>query len=527
VSDRSSWLALGPRAVERRAAAGWTTVGVLDPVTVARVDGAGLVEPRPGWSLDWWVGADDRWHLPAREPAVRQRRLGPGPVLETALRVPGGDAVHRVWAINAGGGAALVVQVDNDSPLPFALALALRPYGVDGEGSLSSVAVDGPTVVADARPALWLPRPPNGVVVAAGHDVVETVLAGGALDRPGPSHDRQGRVTAAVVYPVPHRTSLRVVVPLDDRPGRRTDPAGVPAAEAVSRGWRSILDAGARVALPDPAAADRADRARVRLLLAAPGLPAALAAGAPGAGLVTAALAAGGHQGEALRAVAAVDPVAMIGADPAAVAAVAGGAAAALGLVDDPEVGPAGTEVLAGLVALIDRRRTRSAAGPALAALAAHLDRTGDTGAAGALRARAGGDAGPWTWSEAHRPQPGPGDDPVVAAAEWLALRRQVVDEAGDALVLFASFPSAWRGGVAEVHHLPTFAGRLSLALRWHGYRPALLWELQRRPGSGPVRLRCPGLDPDWSTTAERGEALLAGHPDGLARPPVEGESFT
>ena len=26
------------------------------------------------WTLDWWIGADDRWRVPAREPAVRQRR---------------------------------------------------------------------------------------------------------------------------------------------------------------------------------------------------------------------------------------------------------------------------------------------------------------------------------------------------------------------------------------------------------------------------------------------------------------------
>ena len=45
----------------------------------AIVDPRGLVTPWvDGWSLDWWIGADDRWHLPSREagraPAPRRRR---------------------------------------------------------------------------------------------------------------------------------------------------------------------------------------------------------------------------------------------------------------------------------------------------------------------------------------------------------------------------------------------------------------------------------------------------------------------
>ena len=43
-----------------------------------------------------------------------------------------------------------------------------------------------------------------------------------------------------------------------------------------------------------------------------------------------------------------------------------------------------------------------------------------------------------------------------------------------------------WLGQAIEVHRAPTHAGELSFAVRWHGARPALLWELQRRDGSGP-----------------------------------------
>jgi hypothetical protein len=44
--------------------------------------------------------------------------------------------------------------------------------------------------------------------------------------------------------------------------------------------------------------------------------------------------------------------------------------------------------------------------------------------------------------------------------------------------------------------------------VRWHGPRPALLWECE-----GAGRIRAPGLDPAWSTDEPRGDALLAPHP--------------
>jgi len=75
----------------------WTMVGNVGSPWEPIVDPRGLVTPWfDGWSLDWWIGADDRWHLPSREVAVRQSLVGAAPVVETAMRVPSGDAVERV-----------------------------------------------------------------------------------------------------------------------------------------------------------------------------------------------------------------------------------------------------------------------------------------------------------------------------------------------------------------------------------------------------------------------------------------------
>src|ERR1044072_7153731 len=44
-----------------------------------------------GPSLDWWIGADDRWHLPSRDVAVRQGLHEGMPIVETTMRIPSGD----------------------------------------------------------------------------------------------------------------------------------------------------------------------------------------------------------------------------------------------------------------------------------------------------------------------------------------------------------------------------------------------------------------------------------------------------
>src|SRR5580765_5304307 len=119
----------------------WTAVGNIGSPWEAIVDPRGLVTPWfDGWSLDWWIGADDRWHLPSREAGVRQSLLGHGPVVETAMRVPSGDAVHRVYAISAGDDLA-VVEIENRSPVPIAVALAVRPYNPEGLAAVNRIAL--------------------------------------------------------------------------------------------------------------------------------------------------------------------------------------------------------------------------------------------------------------------------------------------------------------------------------------------------------------------------------------------------
>jgi hypothetical protein len=96
-------------------------------------------------------------------------------------------------------------------------------------------------------------------------------------------------------------------------------------------------------------------------------------------------------------------------------------------------------------------------------------------------------------------------------------VRSILVDDRAGHLDLNPLVPTTWLGQGWEAHDLPTAHGPVSFAVRWHADRPALLWEHQPLGGRS-VALRVPGLDPRWSSTEPRGEALLA--PVALPPPP-------
>ena len=193
-------------------------VGTLGSKARARVDERGRVTPERGkWALDWWIGAEDRRHLPGSEAAVRQTRPGAAPLTETAMRVPGGDAIQRVYAVG-GPGDLVVMEVENASAVPFAAGFVVR-----------------------GRPELVLPRAPLRREPADG---------GGE----------------ALVYPVAHRTVRRLAVALTG-PSDGVDVDALPGGESVARGWDAQLERGMRVDLPDPALQQAVDTARVDVLL--------------------------------------------------------------------------------------------------------------------------------------------------------------------------------------------------------------------------------------------------------------------
>ncbi len=563
----------------------WTLVGAVGGPAAA-VDPAGLVTPRlGGWSLDWWVGADDRWRLPSREAAVRQSLLESTPVVETVLRVPGGDAVHRCFGVPG----FVVIEVENRSPAPFALALAIRPYDPLGATTVRSVTVDGREVQVDGAVALVLAGRPGRVATstAAAGDVAGVVLRGhaGATGDAGVACP-EALASAAILVPVAHRTTFRAAVPT----GHPATADGLPAtgAAAAVRGWRAQGRTGLRATVPDPLLQRALDAARCDLLLVERERP----GGAETAALVVAALARTGRSAEAddlVRALwarqrtdgsfdepagggtpggphlwalgehlrlrpdrgllgplgpslvaaegwlresegrRALTPVsrrwAAAGrraAGHAASEAGAATAAAALSAGLQGDEAPPPTSTAAGLLSLArppsgaERPAVAGPAGFDVAATAAAAAADVEAGEPVALERLtwlldAGGPT--WAWPDHVHPRTGAGSDGdghslAASAAFVLLVRDLLVSEptAGHAAVL-PLVPEGWRGQPVEVDDVPLSGGvRLSYAVRWHGPRPALLWE-----ATGPLRLTAPGLDPRFGTTEARGEALLSG----------------
>ncbi len=623
----------------------FTLVGTTNAGPLATVDGRGGVQGLDGsWSLHWWVGADDRWHLPADEAAVRQRRVEATPVVETAMRIPTGDAVATTFGARAGGVTDDLVALDvaNDSTLPVALALVLT--------GRSTVAVEGRQAVIDGTTTVQFGRAPSRW--AAGDDpvVVRAAVVDGtatAADPAGPIG--HGRVLA-VLFPLAHTARLRTTVTVPAGRNRAPgtggpgpDPAAVaptPEAERVASGWRAQLDRGLTVRLPDEPLTDAIDLARAAILLAAAGplgdAPvgdlARLARALDGQGFGDEARAVVAHLAGRQRltgrfgrgSAATADTAAALRAfgdhwrcthDQALAEALVGPVAKAAhrigkGRGGDAGPGADGIEVAVALHAAVDlldgagqpdtarlvaalpaasldtaARATSAGAGPvpldhvlgeALAPeqpSAADRSRAG-TGSSGADRepgaevagtGRVGADgsgggtgpsaagrgpgveeagtgppdagrgagrpAGGTGTSEASRGTGGPtvGSKPpdahtryAVASARLLErVSVALVDDgrgaatagASPAITLFAGFPDAWRGRPVEVHDAPTRFGLLSCAVRWHGERPALLWDLRPWPDAPPgppVTLAAPSLDPGWSAVEPQGEALLA-----------------
>jgi hypothetical protein len=491
------------------------------------------------------------------------------------MRVPGGDITSTVAPVSVGRHRAAVMEVANGAKMPVTLALALRSISLDGTDGVSHrlELVDGRMLAVDTVPALLLPRRPAqaGGAIAGGDGFPGRLLQGDDLRWDGPIAGVGAE--AVVVYPLPHGTSLRFTVlgnpgaagerhdaaSLSTADLDRLQPDRLPELDAIVRGWASVLDQSCRASFPDPGLTELADAARARLTIEAPRLPDAVVGLAPGAGLVLSGLAAAGRIEECrtpLLHLASTFPAGN-GAAPEDVADTVSGVVDAAVLCDEAALTDTLLEPVMALVAQIDRAGRPPLTVRAQLALADLADLAGQPDAATHLRrqltseqrnaasparpeldtvmamAQTAAPSGRW-------PSPAAPDDGPSAARFWLTARRLLLDRPAlsdggpdrsgstkgtdqpNRVDILPSFPTAWLGGPLETHALPVAGARVSFALRWHGYRPALLWETTGRP----ITLRCPGLDPDWSTTQRAGEVLLAGSSERLPEAPSPGDSF-
>ena len=458
---------------------------------VAAVDRRGSVAPvGEAWSVGWAVGAEDRWHVAAEEAAVRSALIDDMPVTTTAMRVPGGDVVLRAAAGRAAAGRAVVLEFGNHTPVPVSLAVAVT-------GSIRVAAVKGSRLLVDGRAVVDLGRAPGGTAAVGDGDVWPAVRAGPPAGDCA-ARSRAGRAAVAAVLPLAPRVPLRVTLPVEG------ELAGAPSSpEEVAVGWRAVVARAASVDLPDDAAV-RAWRRGIAASILAAGCsdPATLARAAV-------VLDRAGLPDEADRArEALVGEIERSGLPPP----VAAPALRALASRQSRAGRASGLAELAGPLAeaagdLLDPLTLEQVAAvleteaPAAARDARRL--LAETGPAFPMPdAAAAVDCVP----AAVRDSVGFGRDGLAGVEALLGC---LVAEAADHLVIAPSVPDEWIGAPVDAHGLLTRHGVLSFSVRWHGPRPAVLWDLQPRRDEDPgVTLRC-GLDESWASTALAGEALL------------------
>jgi hypothetical protein len=332
--------------------------------------------------------------------------------VETVVRVPGGDAIQRVYAVPDRGGL-VVMEIENATTLPFA------------------VAFDSGDILTSRAPA---DVPIEGIELPAG----------------------------SIVMPVGKTSQVWVAVGA----GRGALPA-VPTAADVVRGWTQTLDRSPRLTSPDDGFIARIRSARAALLLqATPTFD---------------------RNGDLIEFVLAASERVRLG-DPAepwvdTVADAAIRIAKASRTVADPHADMALRRAADVLRAAGQDRAAADVEAMPLGARAATGPVSAGSSSAGSTSARS---------TSAVRTL-------VASLDSWAAGRGRNVE------LLTSGMPAELLGQSFEVNDARVGDAVVSYAVRWHGERPAVLWE-----SSVPITIRCSAVDPSWSAEGTRGDALLA-----------------
>jgi len=380
-------------------------IGVRGATWRARVDASGVLHPTDeSVSTSWQIAAADTWHNPSREPSTRQKWYAGTPVVETRVRVPGGDVAVRMFCVADVGGVTMW-EFENESPSPVVVGF-----------SRSDVLTSVPS------------SPPLGTDLPQG----------------------------SIALPLGHRGTTRVGL-LHSRPHTGLLPDDVPRAPAVVRGWETAAEVPSRLLLPEHSLTSRIVEFRTQLLLNETSVDASP------------------HTRIELLRLGEVDDDWALGLSRIAEDIVVAQRRRASLSWDTPWL-------LTNIAALSTRLSDETLASDVIAAMLRLADRDVES-----------------IPSEVDEPSQ------VVAWAESLLVRPSL---AGGRCTVFPNgIPRPWWGQNLEWHRIAADPTRtLSGAVRWHGSRPALLWET-----SGPAGLVIDASrgDDEWHTTQSSGETLL------------------
>jgi len=380
--------------------------------------------------LDWHIAADDRWHDPSTEPSVRQTRRAGVPVVETRLRIPGGDAIQRVYAV-ADAGGLVVIEITNESTLPIAVAFTR------------------PDLISSRTPS---PRGAQGIELPTG----------------------------SVVFPVAHGSTLRVALRAPNNDVANVDVERLPSFEQLQKGWLKSVEQAGYVIVPEGAVAPLVARLRSDALILS------------GHEIEDWATGAGGD--------CANDPVAYI----LTLQELLRMGEKLTG--DSAQIRVDHAARLAQCVETLLKENKKSSILPwdverALFAAQFVFSRMGENRAADDVSA-----AQLRMSSAAEPPNVMPAD---IRAIAWVEEKMVAVQRDGSVQVFGRGIPRLWLGANLECHRVAASPlHTVSFGIRWHGEKPALLWEVS---GPAGVKLDAGICDPTWTSVESAGETLLLG----------------
>ncbi len=549
-------------------------IGSIGVEPVHSVSSNGGIEPLgSGCLVHWGVRADDRWHIARDEQAVRQIVAEDGVSIETRLRVPGGDIVHRASSTPYRNTSLVIVEIENETPLPVAIALFTVGDGI--------WRCEGNTLFRNSVSVISASKPVSQCQVAASEDDMMNALK---LEESQNDAERAQSVKGshvAIVFPLPHTSSLRLVFCVENKLDSLPPPDDLPNLEGIANGWNAHLDYGSTVVLEDERVQKVLFSARRHLLV---GCEQALTSsywlkGVPAYAptLAISSMCLWGHIEAARHLLTqsidryqvssfqrpemeylsyllwacneftlhqmndeatvpilnwAIEQIGnFVNAIPRSrIRRRVGHSYLRLGLESSESIlNRAGrieeAEQLGDALPKIYRANSMPRQPEALPNALLHQDMSAmllakylndylgaseDSDSLSEIIGKAEPTGG---FSSAERLQ-----DPFASALFLLMFRRSLVSQPDSSTIaLFPSYTSKWFNLPVEVSSMPTSNGEVGYAVRWHGDRPALIWEGNI---NSQTTFTSPGFDPAWQSNEARGEALLPQQkPDEIAIP--------
>lgn len=539
-------------------------IGSIGLGTVVSVSHHGEIQSLDGTSiLHWGIRADDRWHIARDEKAVRQGVAPDGISIETRLRVPGGDIVHRANVITHKGVSLVTVEIENETPVAVALALFTSSTGIV-ESETDTLSVGGCPFVRANKPIALFGRAPSeeDLLTMVGSEKMQLTKS------PAPMEGEH----VAIVFPLPHATSIRFAIQVDATQLLIPVPDDLPSLEAIAKGWSVHFEQGGSVELQDSRLQDTLTTARRHLLIGSEQEPTSAywKHGVPSYAVAIAviALCAWGHKtaakrllfraietqavtvfqnpdlkeisyllwacneylefnespedAEMIKSWAMEQIVHLIGAIPRwrrrrnqDFSWLYLGLESSSSLLQKKDEEVAARQIREALSRVTQKRLVSTRKTSLEAAindehrgsrlLLQQLNRyMNDSSGEGTFDESLANAQGTYVFASKQRLQ-----DPLASALFLLAVRRSFVTEPTGStpkVAIFEGFNSLWFNVPVEVKNMPVHKGTIGYVIRWHGDRPALLWEGKV---STEVTFTAPKLDADWESTENIGEALF------------------